>query len=323
MPPASVENVATSKKEFLLTAELKHVPIAFANALRRICLAELPVVVPTDIEIVENTTHLSHEMLKHRVLMLPINVRPEEADVIRETRVEVRYHKLDAERVITTADFNVTGPRTNVLLMDRDLGTPLHFLTMKPGSSLHITFSLGVSRSKAASHVCVSTFRNHVDEEQAKTDRKLHIENGGDPRVFDNFLIQRSFAVNEAGRPYWFDFTLESIGVLPAKDILRRSAVRLKEMVADFVATATLEDEGEAGWYRVVYHEANAVHTVGQLAQEMLYPKKEVLFVGRDAGHPLVPQLTLRIHTDRDVKEVLTTFQEEATELCENILSSV
>lgn len=323
MPPASVENVATSKKEFLLTAELKHVPIAFANALRRISLAELPVVVPTDIEIVENTTHLSHEMLKHRVLMLPINVRPEEADVIRETRVEVRYHKLDAERVITTADFNVTGPRTNVLLLDRDLGTPLHFLTMKPGSSLHITFSLGVSRSKAASHVCVSTFRNHVDEEQAKTDRKLHIENGGDPRVFDNFLIQRSFAVNEAGRPYWFDFTLESIGVLPAKDILRRSAVRLKEMVGDFVATATLEEEGETGWYRVVYGEANAVHTVGQLAQEMLYPKKEVLFVGRDAGHPLVPQLTLRIHTDRDIKELLTTFQEEATELCENILSSV
>lgn len=315
--------ISTSKKDFLLTAEFKHVPVAFVNAIRRIALAELPVVVPTDIEIVDNTTHLSHEMLRHRVLMLPINVRPEEADVIRETRVEVRYHKLDAERVVTTADFNVTGPRTNVLLVDRDLGTHLHFLTMKPGSSLHIRFSLGVSRSKAASHVCVSTFRNHVDEEQAKTDRKLHIENGGDPRVFDNFLIQRSFAVNESGRPYWFDFTLESIGVLPAKDILRRCAVRLKEMVADFVATATIEEEGEAGWYRIVYDEPSAVHTIGQLAQEMLYPKKEVSFVGRDPGHPLVPQLVLRIHTDTDIKELLTNWQEEATELCEKILASV
>lgn len=315
-----MENTKLSLNGYRLEGELQNVPIGFVNGLRRILLAEIPTVVLANIEILENNTHMTHEMLRHRIEMLPVNVRPEESGVIRDTRVELKFGTTEDEGYdITTDDFMVTGPRKNVLLYDRDLDVPMLFMTMKPGQSIHIRATLSIE-TKGTSQVCVSTFKNHIDEEQAKTDRILFVQNGGDPREFDNFHIQRSYARDEAGRPYWFDLTIESIGVMKAKDLLKKAVEVFQGKITEWAKSPVLREE--SGWYRV--ETEGETFTIGQLIQELMYSGGLVEFVSRDVGHPLVPKLTIRFNTKTVQPDaVVERAKQEALALCENVLKSV
>lgn len=316
-----MENVKVSLNGYRLEGEIQgdHIPIGFVNGLRRILLAEIPTVVLTDVQILENTTHMTHEMLRHRVEMLPVNVRPDEAAVIRDTKIELRFAASPEGRDITTNDFVVTGPRANVLLADRDLGEPIYFMTLKPNTAIHIKATLGID-PRGTSQVCVSAFKNHIDPEQAKTDRGLWIDNGGDPRIFDTFMIQRSYSRNKTTqRPNWFDITIESIGVVPAADLLKKAAEVLKNKVLEWVKTPVLREE--SGWYRM--ETEGETFTLGQFVQELMYQNEQVNFVWRDVGHPLVPKLTLRFNTQLPPEQVVEDVRSKAVALCESILGSV
>lgn len=314
-----MENVRTSLNGYRLEADLKEVPIGFVNALRRTCLADIPTVVVTNIQILENTTSMTHEMIRHRVEMLPVAAAAEEAAVLRDTKLELRFLSAPTEREVTSDDFVVTGPRKEILMHDRDLGTPMFFMLLKPGEALHIRANLGIQIS-GASQVCVSTFKNKIDPKQAETDRKLYVETGGDPRVFDKFLIQRSYYKDETDRAFWFEFAVESIGVLPAKEIVRKAAEILQGKITEWAKSPVLREEN--GWYRM--ETDGETFTVGQLVQELMYSGGLVEFVSRDVGHPLIPKLTIRFQTKTIQPEaVVEKCKAQALALCENVLKSV
>lgn len=323
-----MENVRTALNGYRLDAEFKEVPVAFVNGLRRILLSEIPVVVLSNVRILDNTTTMTHEMMKHRVEMIPVNVKPEEAAVIRDTKVTLRFFPSPDPREITTEDFAIAGPRPDILLRDRDLNTPMFFMALKPNESVHIEATLSIQPT-GNSHVCVSTFMNHIDSDVAKVDRDSMVAKAGDneaaraeaARLFDVFHIQRSFSRNkETGRPNWFDFTIESIGVLPARDLLKRAATVLKDKVAEWAKTPILR-EGD-GWYRM--ETDNETYTLGQLIQEVMYAGGLVEFVSRDIGHPLTPKLVIRFKTKTVQPEaVVERAKAEASALCENVLGSV
>jgi DNA-directed RNA polymerase subunit L len=314
-----MENVKLSMNGYRMDAELKNVPIGFVNAIRRILLCEIPTVVISNVEILENSTHMTHEMIRHRMEMLPVNVTADQTGVIRDTKIEVKIATTDEGYEVTTDDFSVSGPRKNVLLYDRDLDVPMLFLTMKPNQSLHIRATLSVE-TKGASQVCVSTFKNHIDEGKMKTHRIQFIENGGDPRVFDNFLYQRSYATDENGRPYWFDLSVESIGVTKAKDLVKKAVEVLQGKVTEWAKTPILREE--SNFYRL--ETEGETFTVGQLIQELMYSGGLVEFASRDVGHPLIPKLTIRFNAKTVQPEaVVERAKQEALALCESVLQSV
>ncbi len=313
-----MENIKLSLNGFRLDAEFKNVPVAFLNALRRICLSEIPTVVLTNVDIVENTSSMEHEIVRPRTELLPINVLPEEVPVIRDTRVELKIGNRESDAELTTDDFVVTGPRKDVFLKDRDLQTPILFMRIAAGEKLHIRATLGI-QTYGVSQVCVSTFKNHIDPARVEVDRGLWIDNGGDPREYDNFHIQRSYAVDDMSRPYWFDFALESIGVMQAKDILRRATEILQTKIQELAKTPVLREE--TGWYRIELE--GETHTLGALAQVMIYDAKLVEFVSYTIGHPLAPKLVIRFNTKATPETVVQRFKAEAEALCENVLGSV
>lgn len=311
-----MENVKTSLNGFRLDCELKGVPVAFVNALRRILLAELPIVVLTNVEILENTTSLTHEMLRHRVEMMPVNVKPDEVGVIRDTRLELKTGATDNPVEVTTDDITIFGPRKEILLKDRDLQTPGYFLRLAPGQALTFKAALGLG---SGSHVCVSTFRNHCDPEKLKNVRRDWELSGKDVREFDSFYYQKFYERDENDRPYWFDFTVESVGVLPAKDLLKMATQVLKDKLVEFLKLPVQREE--PGWYRI--EAEGETFTLGHLVQDLLYRDKNVDFVSRDIGHPLLPKLIVRFSTKQQPEKVLETFKREALELCENVLRTV
>lgn len=323
-----MENLRTSLNGYRLDAELKNVPVSFVNALRRILLAEIPTVVVSNVQILDNSTVLTHEMLRHRTEMLPVNVRADEVAVIRDTKIELRATATDGRVELTTADFVTSGSeRSDILLADRDLGTPLVFVNLQPGQTVHIKATLSVQSTKA-SQVCVATFKNHIDPDVAKIDRDTFVaEAGDDPavqreaaRIFDSFHIQRSFHRNkETGRPDWFDFTVESIGVMPAKDLVKKAVAVLQDKLAEMTKVPLLREEDE--WYRLEL--PGETYTLGGLVQELLYTSNQVEFASMTIGHPLVPTLVIRFSTKASPESVLSAVQKEASALCENVLTSV
>jgi DNA-directed RNA polymerase alpha subunit len=323
-----MENVRTSLNGYRLDAELKNVPVSFVNGLRRILLAEIPTVVVSNVQILENSSSMTHEMVRHRTEMLPVNVRAEEVAVVRDTKLELRVVADKEPREVTTDDFVATGPRGDILLKDRDLGTPLLFMVLKPGEAIHIKTSLVIQSTKT-SQVCVSTFKNHIDPDIVKVDRDTFVSQAGDDpaaqreaaRIFDVFHIQRCFHRNkETGRPDWFDLTVESIGTTPARDLVKKAAEVLQEKVNEFVKLPILrEDEG---WFRVEV--PGETHTLGALVQEMVYLANTTEFISMDIGHPLVPKLIIRFNSKTgNPEDVIKRFQTEASALCENVLSTV
>jgi DNA-directed RNA polymerase subunit L len=314
-----MENLTTTLNGYRLDCEFKDVPIAFVNALRRIVLADIPTVILNNIQILENTSSMTNEMLKHRISQIPVNVRPDETGIIRDTVIEIRFLAgAETDREITTDDFDIKGPRKDVLLHDRDLDTPLLFMNLKKNESLRVCATLSIERGDV-SQVCVSTFKNHIDPARAALDRDTWVAEGNDPRIFDAFHIQRSYSVDGNNRPNHFDFTIESIGVMPAKDILRKALEILQARIVEFAKVDILREE--PGWYRMEM--PGETFTLGELVQKMMYEQSIVDFVSRDVGHPLIPKLIVRFNTKSPPEAVVERFKTEALALCESVLKSV
>jgi len=315
---ATVQNLRTSNKGFELSCEFKNFPVTFVNALRRLVLSGVPTVVIQDIQILENTSQLPHEMMKHRVEMLPVNVTPEDASSIRDSKIELRVlpdKDSDKIRTITTDDFVIESTRGKILMRDRDFDKPILFLRVRPGESVHLKARLGVE-SKNASQVFGCSTKWHIDPERAKEDKKVFVEKGGDPVSFDNFYVQHSYSRNEQNRPDWIDMFIESVGVLSSKDILKYAVGILKTQVENYTKESLekINREKESGSYSVSIEQGG--HTIGALFQEVMYSDENVDFVGYDIPHPLRNVMMLRFHTKKTPESVLKLAADTIKEYC-------
>lgn len=295
--------------------ELKTVPSTFVNGLRRVLLSDIPTVVIRDVEILENTSQMPHEMLKHRVEMLPVNVLPTDASTIRDAKIELRILPESKQRTLYNTDFVVDAARPTIMMNDRDLGTPILFMRLRPNETIHIRGRL-VVETKTASQVCTATSMWHIDEDRAKEDKREFVEDDeGNPVLFDKFYIQRSYSRDENGRPNWFDLNVESVGVIPAKQLVKMSAGVLRGLVDSYVKEALNNIERQKdGEYRIQIKQGG--HTVCALMQEVIYTNIPVNFVSYDIPHPLRSDTVLRFQTKQDPESVLKTAQGIVEEYC-------
>lgn len=300
--------------------ELRNVPVQFANAIRRMLLNETPTVEISDVEILENTTLMPHEVMKHRVEMLPINCRPSEEDVIRNAKLLLRVPATDDEmRLLTTNDFVVESTRTDILMKDADLGTPMFFLKLKKGETVHITARLKVN--PMSSQVCVATYMYHIDEEKAAIDSEKY----EDKRLFENFHKQLSYHVGPNGRPDWFDFTVESIGVVSPKELVVGCLTMLHTRAEAWLKAAKegLIRESEPGVFRV--STTTEGHTLGALLQIVIYEMNLCSFVSYDVPHPLRKDMNVRFRVleGRTPEEVLDAAVAKISDLCRTTISTL
>lgn len=312
----AIENLKTSNKGFELSCELRNFPVSFVNAVRRILIGEIPTVVVRDVQILENTTQLPHEMLKHRVEMLPINVHPTDSSAIKDAKIELRvFPDKDNARTITTDEFVIESGREGILMKDRDLETPLLFLKVRKGESVHIKARLALENEQV-SQVCTATTSWHVDPDLAKKARKEFEDAGNDVRIFDNSLVQRYYSRDENGRPNWFDLSIESVGVLQSKDILKMAITILRKKVDEYMKEAleNIQKESDEGTYSVSIDQGG--HTIGYLMQENIYYDSNVNFVSYDIPHPLKKTMVLRFNTSKRPESILKTAREAIEEYC-------
>ena len=299
-----LENLRTSRSGGI-RFELHGVPASFANSIRRILLAGIPTVVLKDVQILENTSQLPHEMLRHRVQMLPLNVRSSETRIIAETKVELRVPALDQSQEITTRHFTIHGDRKDILLKDDD-GNDLLFLRLQPNEGVHVTARLGVEAT-GESQVSTVSYGFVVDPERAKEDKDAYLADIPEEqkelysRIFDNSRVQRSYAVDEKGLPNAFDFILESWGVLSPQELLRQALALLKVSILEWAKTPITRDwDGLA----LVASETET-HTVGALVQRVLVDRGKTTRAFYDVPHPLLAKMVVKFETAESPEAVL------------------
>jgi len=322
---ASIENIKVSNRGFELECELRNFPVSFVNGLRRVVLGNIPTVVVRDVKILENTTQLPHEMLKHRMEMLPINVSPTDSTTIKDAKITLRIlpeTEKDETRTITTDDFVIDSTYPTILMKDRDLDTPLLFLRVRKGESVHIEARLALENEEV-SQVCTVTSGWHVDPDLAKEARKAFTEAGNDVRIFDNSLVQRYYSRNENGRPNWFNFSIESVGVLKSKDILAMGLNILRKQIDSYVkdALGNIQRESDENTYSISLDQGG--HTVGYLMQEVIYSDSNVNFVSYDILHPLKKTMMLRFNTTKKPESILRTAKDVIEEYCSVVEKSL
>jgi DNA-directed RNA polymerase subunit L len=303
--------------------QLKDVPVQLVNAIRRIHLSETPTVEVQDVVILQNTTAMPHEMLRHRIEMLPINVRPTEDETILKAKIELRVGPVTEEtKIVTTDDFKVDSARPDILMKDRDLGTPLFVMRMKRGEVLHIQARLGIN--PLSSQVCTTTYAFHVDPVRAEEDKAKYIAEHPEipdaEQVFNNAYIQRSYSRDpETGRPNWFDVSVETLGVIPARELTLSAVKSLKDRVKQWADTVkdTVVRHKEEGVYTFVSAEG---HTLGALLQYILYSAPEMVrVVDYDVPHPLRQEMRLRVLTDKRPEEIIAFCLQKVTDYCTRI----
>lgn len=292
----------------LLSFQIRRVPVQYVNAIRRMLLNETPTVEIADVQILENDTLMPHEVLRHRTEMLPVNVHPAQEDVIRDTKLVLRM-VADENMIVTTNEF-----ANDVLMRDTDLGTPMFFLKLKKGEKIHIQARLTLN--PRGTQVCQATYFYHIDEERTKIDAEKY----EDKETFNNFYKQRSYYVNEKGRPDWFDFTIESNGVVSAIELLKMTVKNLKTKIMDWTKKAkeSIIREAEKNVYTVVSEEG---HTVGALVQIIAYEMCD--FASYDVPHPLKNEMKIRFMTDKAPEEILNAIEKKVVELCDATISGI
>lgn len=305
-----IKNV--SKNKFTIKTEFENFPVSFVNAVRRLVTSEIPTVVIRNVEVLANTTQLPHEMIIHRMELLPVNVEPTETETIRSAKIELRQMPDSETHLITTDDFVIESGREKILMRDKDLDTPLLFAVVRKGEELHVKGDLAV---EYGSQVCNVSFAYHVDEERAKVDKKKYLDEGGDERAFDNFYIQKSYAVDDIGRPRWIDLGIESVGVLKAKHILKLAIEKLKSDIDKWMKDAVIVRNSEKNVYSVTQDFGG--HTLGTLIQEVIYHSKAASVANYDIEHPLKPTLTVKFLTQINPEDILKQTKKTIHEYCE------
>lgn len=312
---AQITNVR-STSDGTLRFELQGVPVSFANAMRRILLTGIPTVVVKDVQILENGSQLPHEMLRHRTEQLPINLRPTEARAISETKIELRIPALDKPQDVTTNHFTIHGERKDVLLKDED-GNALLFLRLQPNEAVHLTARLGVE-IQGDSQVSTVSYGFHIDEERARADKEAYLEGYDDTtkairsREFDNFHIQRSYHRDEKGQPDWYDFFVQTIGVIAPRDLVRQSIQLLKERVVEWAKLPIRRENGLA-----VIESQNDTHTVGALIQRLLVDGGRCTRAFYDVPHPLLAQMLVKFETAESPESEIERIRTQVVQWCD------
>jgi len=315
-----VKNTKISEGGLVLHTELVDFPVAFVNALRRTLISGIPTVVVRDVQILQNTTQLPHEMMKHRVEMLPINVKPDDTTTIKDAKIELRMPVITEAKNVTTDDFVVSSANPHILMKDPEFDTPSLFLKVKAGESVHITGRLALETG-SSSQVSTATASWKVDPEMAKVEREKYVkENESDKDAgthFDNFLVQRCYYQDDQKRPYWFNLDIESVGVLKAKELLSMAVRILRKQVNDYISEAmkNIKHEKDKGVFSILMDIGG--HTIGALLQSVIYADKDIQFVSYDIPHPLKPAMAIQFATEKKTPEkVLERAKQLVEEYC-------
>jgi DNA-directed RNA polymerase alpha subunit/DNA-directed RNA polymerase subunit L len=305
----------------------------------------------THVAVKHNDTPMTNEMLADRIGLLPIHITTPltwKGDDYTFT-LDVKNDS-DSTRYVTASDFKVVkNTKVGDEEKDEDVTShnffPVNPLTgetaliaaLQPRSGttvqrieLTAKASKGTGREHARfSPVSQCSYEYTVDTDPERLEDMFFkwvsvakkIENMDKKsekyevlmREFNTMQRKRCFLINEKGEPYSFDFTVETVGVLPVPYIVRRACEVAENMCSMYVnldksipseVTITSTDSRIIG-YDFLFRGHD--HTLGNLLQTWLVENHiegnatpKITYAGYSIPHPLRDEMLLRVGVEDD-----------------------
>lgn len=242
----------------VLTFQMDNAQVSMVNALRRVILSEIDTVVirgfphkQNDIDCIKNNSRLNNEVLKHRLINIPIHIADENIDISKYVLIIKKKNDTDSIINITTQDFIIKHQNGSYLNNEavQQIFPPNHitkeyilFTRLRPaigsqtGEEIHIEAKF--TRSNAmedSAYNCVSTCSyiftpDIVKQKQAWDAKRKALDNN----IEDDEVLrmEHDFYAIDAKRLYKsnsFQFTIESIGTYENDIILKKACYVLQE----------------------------------------------------------------------------------------------
>lgn len=346
--------IATNSEDpYLLSFTLENTTASFANSIRRTIISEVDTAGfdtedydTSSVRVIENTSGLHNEFLLHRIGMIPINVT--DTSSFDTSKYKFTLNVQNTGNVImdvTTADFEVvntetgkTESTTDFFPPNRITGENILIVKLKPnpggkGEKVHLEGTAVISNGSYNARFSPTSavmYVNKTDPTKIDTAMKKYIDDAqataGDEPV-DTELLKRRFMINESERhfmtdendePNFFDFTIESVEVLPSAKILDLACGKLVEKLENVKTEILKAISGEESTIEIenalTVMEARDItfpeetHTLGYLLQDAmlrLISPVDLLFVGYQNPHPLQKKIVLRVSLSNNTDDSL------------------
>jgi len=232
---------------------LSGVNVSIANALRRIILSEIPIVVfrvsPNDknkCNIIANTCGLNNEIVKHRLSCIPIHIKDVDEFPLKNYMLELHVqNNTDTTIYVTTKDFVIKDLTTGKYLPENKIreifpaddltGDYIDFVRLKAkpaeeiqGKIIHLTseFDIGTAKEDSAYNV-VSTcsYGNTIDDsvqeaKLAQLKQKWKDEGKKESEIEFEATNWKLLEGKRIFKKDSFDFVIQSIGIYTNAELL-------------------------------------------------------------------------------------------------------
>jgi len=259
--------------------------VSFANAIRRTILTDIPCAVfktiPHDkcqVEIIENTSKMNNEMIKHRLSAIPIHLN--NLNCIHNLEVEVKVENTtEGILYVTTEHFNVSeipdSPPVDdfVLPLKEDLfpideysGQFIDLLKLLPDEKIHFKAKMATGTAREDSNFNMVSMCSYVmtDNEEKIKEAKANLQTTEWSEMKENDW--KTIESHRIFIPNSFDFTVKTIGVYSNGFIVKTACdiliTRLKTI--EFEIRADFADMDNTKFEIVL---TNEDHTVGKIIE--------------------------------------------------------
>ena len=232
---------------------LSGVNVSIANAIRRIILSEIPIVVfrvsPNDknkCNIIANTCGLNNEIVKHRLSCIPIHIKDVDEFPLKNYMLELHVqNNTDTTIYVTTKDFVIKDLTTGKPLPENKIreifpaddltGDYIDFVRLKAkpaeeiqGKIIHLTseFDIGTSKEDSAYNVASTcSYGNTIDDavqeaKLAQLKQKWKDEGKKESEIEFEATNWKLLEGKRIFKKDSFDFVIQSIGIYTNAELL-------------------------------------------------------------------------------------------------------
>lgn len=353
-----ITNRSNDSRTDTMTFTLSGVHVSVANAIRRTIISDIStaafIVSPHEESkavVYSNTSRLNNELLLERIASIPIHVKPEEVDAMKNYLLELNVENLsDTIRIITTEDIRIKDTTTNTYIKEAEVrkifppdNTTACFIDLLrlrpkvtaaiPGEKVHLTCEFSVSSAAINGKFNVAstcTYGYTVDKamQQMKLD-ELAAKWGADGLDVEferkNWLLLdgRRCTIDDS-----FDFTVQTLGVYSNMELVHTACDvimdRLQKDSVDMPIAPAPSTMNHAFDITVF-----GKYTIGKLLEHYLYERffegdGSLTFCGFKMMHPHDNHGILRLAFKENVDvSVVHTYIKQATDAATDSLTAI